>query len=637
MRNRTTTVGTGYSRSFAVIILASCVALSVRAQTTPGPGATAQPSELGEIVVTAQKREQRAMDVGESLTVASGDQLVAAGVTDLTELPKLVPSLSYARTQFGYPILSLRGVGFAGLGIATLPTVSTYVDEALLAYPAMTQGAFLDVERLEVLKGPQGTLFGENVTGGLINIIAAKPTDHFSVGVRSEINNFGGLNLESFVSGPLSDSVRARFAASTEQWGAWQQCYHDCDLTTGAAHRAAARLLIDWTPISILKVSANLNGNYDDSKPQEPALKQLNIQVPPGYPGFATYPPAPNDDRAADFSGNFTPNNHDHSYQFVLREDLQLDPVTLTSITNYANTHTYTSYDGDSSALPIAYSQAFGSIESFNQELRLSGRMEDPNLHYVAGVTYQRNKDIDGNAGQYLGYSGFTPGVALNINNPVGYTSKGIFTSADWEFVKDLTLTAGARYAWLDESASGCIADAGNGLAAAQFNYISDLERAGEGLPPTTGLFVPGGCFALDDRPAVLNTPGAFLPYDANLSKTEQNLSWKGALNYKPTPDTLVYGSASRGFKAGGYQTGYAVAATQFAPYKQEELTAYEIGAKSSLLDRTLDISSAIFYYDYINKQFLTDEPGVIGIQSIIQNIPSSDDKSAHASAVGLL
>src|SRR5882757_3865154 len=133
-------------------------------------GGSSQAS-LAEIIVTAQKREQSVRDVPLTITVASGEHHRESGVTDLSDLSKVTPGFTAATSQSGTPIFSIRGVGFSSFQVGSAPTVSTYLDEASLTYPAMTRGVILDVERVEVLKGPQGILFGQNATGGSINFI----------------------------------------------------------------------------------------------------------------------------------------------------------------------------------------------------------------------------------------------------------------------------------------------------------------------------------------------------------------------------------------------------------------------------------------------------------------------------------
>ena len=160
-----------------------------------------------------------------SIATASGAELLKRGITDPTQLEALVPGFSYQKSSYGVPVFQLRGVGFYDTTQGVTPAVAVYVDEIPLPYSAMTRGAALDVERVEVLKGPQGTLFGQNSTGGAINYIAAKPTDQFSYGTYLDYGRFDAANVEGFVSGALSDTVRARAAVRFEHADAWQYSY----------------------------------------------------------------------------------------------------------------------------------------------------------------------------------------------------------------------------------------------------------------------------------------------------------------------------------------------------------------------------------------------------------------------------
>jgi outer membrane receptor protein involved in Fe transport len=599
-------------------------------QQTTAADASVSNNEEGEIIVTAQKREQALQDVPMTVTAATGEQLETAGVEQIGDLAKIVPALSVGRSQFGFPIISMRGVNLNLAYLSAQPTVSTYVDQALLAYPAMTQGVFLDVQRIEVLKGPQGTLFGANVTGGAINIIAAKPTRDLRYGARAEVNHFGGVDLEGYVSGPLSDTLRARIAASTKQFGAWQRCYFGCDQENGKRNEGAARLLLDWTPTETLTVSLNLNGNYDRGEPQQFQIASKAIVFPPGLPGYAEYPLPPADNRAADFffpEGQRT-KKRDRTLQAVLRVDLDLDWATLTSITNYGDTKRFANFDGDGSVLPLGFNQTFGRIKSFNQELRLGGAALGNTLNYVLGAAYQDDEILDGQSAQWFGYSGIPVGSDALIENPVTYRSVGLFASGDWEFTPGLTLTLGGRYAWMKETTGGCFADAGSGQLAGVFGFVSGQLRAAFGQPPLpAGTFGPGKCFALDDRPEVLGTERAFSPFNEVLKQKEKNFSWKAGLSWEATDDVLLYGLVSRGFKAGSITPGYNTVATQFAKIKQEQLTAYELGIKSQFADRRITFNAAAFYYDYKDKQFATIEPGIIGDQPVVVNIPKSKVK----------
>ena len=188
----------------AALILACATPVQAQSMDTP--------SALEEVVVTAQKRADNINDVPLSIATASGADLLKRGIDDPTQLEALVPGFSYQKSSYGVPVFSLRGVGFYDTTQGVTPAVAVYVDEIPLPYSAMTRGAALDVERVEGIKGPQGTLFGQNSTGGAINYIAAKPTDTFEYGTYLDYGRFDATSAAGFVSGALSDTVRARAA-----------------------------------------------------------------------------------------------------------------------------------------------------------------------------------------------------------------------------------------------------------------------------------------------------------------------------------------------------------------------------------------------------------------------------------------
>ena len=217
---------------------------------------------IQEIVVTAQKRAQSINDVGMSITAATGDQLKMLGITDTSQLAKLVPGFTFTQTGYGTAVYTIRGVGFQESSLAASPAVSVYVDEIPLPFPAETVAAALDPQRVEVLKGPQGLLYGENSTGGAVNYVAAKPTDYFTAGAKGSYGRFNTGDLEAFVSGPITDTLQGRLAVRTVQGGDWQYSYTRSD-TVGAKNLTQARLLLDWRPSDDLEVSLNLNGWLD--------------------------------------------------------------------------------------------------------------------------------------------------------------------------------------------------------------------------------------------------------------------------------------------------------------------------------------------------------------------------------------
>jgi iron complex outermembrane recepter protein len=233
----------------------------------PATAAASSVSEIPEIMVTAQKRSERLTDVPLSVTAVSADQLAKQGIEDPGDLEKIVPGFTYRLSQNGTPIFQIRGIGFYDEQVAVSPTVTIYVDQVPLPYGRMTEGAALDLERVEVLKGPQGTLFGQNATAGAVNYIAAKPTDKFAAGVDLDYGRFNAVSAGAFVSGPLAEGLEARFVFKSETRGDWQ-INRAGDDTLGHRDFQTARLLLDWQPTAALKLEFNLNGWLDKSDTQ---------------------------------------------------------------------------------------------------------------------------------------------------------------------------------------------------------------------------------------------------------------------------------------------------------------------------------------------------------------------------------
>jgi len=229
--------------AFSVVLLSATFSSPIFGQTTAT--STVAPAALDEIIVTAQKRAQSINDVGMAINAVNDEALRQQGIRDVGDLVKIEPSFTVSQAQYGTPVYSVRGVGYNEASLAASPAVSVYVDEVPFAYPALTKGATLDISRVEVLKGPQGTLYGQNATGGAINYIAAKPTDAFEAGVEATYARFDYKDLNAFVSGPLSKDVRARFAFDVTNGGAWQESYTRHD-TIGATRQGKARILLDW-------------------------------------------------------------------------------------------------------------------------------------------------------------------------------------------------------------------------------------------------------------------------------------------------------------------------------------------------------------------------------------------------------
>ena len=266
------------------------------AQAAPAAAAAPQPA-AGEIIVTANKRAQNINDVGLAITALSGNQLAQKGIVNSQDLAKVVPAFTVASAADGTPVYTLRGVGFNTANIGAQPTVSVYNDQAALPYGVMTEGPLFDLERLEVLKGPQGTLFGQNSTGGAINYIANKPTSTPSAGITASYGRFNTVQGEAFVSGPVTDRMNARLSVAGTRADGWQYDYVRGG-KIGKQRKVAARFLLDWEPTDRLTLSLNLNGWIDRSDNQIPQFQQASPRVASqASPLLFTQPAAPKNDR----------------------------------------------------------------------------------------------------------------------------------------------------------------------------------------------------------------------------------------------------------------------------------------------------------------------------------------------------
>ncbi|MGA2952288.1 MAG: TonB-dependent receptor [Caulobacteraceae bacterium] len=589
----------GASLAALVPILAPAVARA--AESSSGGEAVS----VQEIVVTAEKRQETANKVPMTITAATGAQLETLGVKQPRDLVRITPAFTYADSYVGSPIYTLRGVGFSDISLGGRPTVSIYTDEAPLPFAIETRGANLDLERVEVLKGPQGTLFGQNATGGAINFIAAKPTSAPQAGIDVSYGNYNSVDVGGFVSGPITDTLGVRLAVEHTQNDPWQQSY-----TTGAKNGSGdftnGRLILAWTPTSRLKVQLNLNGWIDHSEVQAAQLIAITPSIPaalPFIPGLATYPLAPQDPTAADFNPGEDYHRHNNFGQVNLRIDYDLPhDLTLTSITSYSRYTERQLQDIDATTLSNLSQETFGGITSWSEETRLAGGLFGRG-HFVVGFNYAHDNVLEtdyDNIAQSTTAFIFVPfGLPVytdfrDMDNQETTTVAG-FASADFSVTNTVKIYGGIRYTRAIDKFNGCTSDTGDGIAAEDFTFFYSLLRAGAGLPPIPPI-PAGGCITAG--------PG-YVPGLVTSTLDQDNVSWRVGTEWTPTSALLLYANISKGYKSGGFPDLAASTAAQLSPATQEAVLAYEAGFKATLLDHTLQLNGAGFYYDYTDKQIL--------------------------------
>lgn len=612
----------------------------------PAPAEAAAPAatRIEAVVVTASKRQGYVNAIPTSISAYGGEDLKAAGIEDTRDLAKLVPGFSFADSGFGTPIYTLRGVGFADSSFAATSTVGVYADEVSLAYPVMTKGPDLDLRRVEILKGPQGTLYGRNSTGGTINYVPNAPTPRFTAGAEAGFGSFGRFDAEAFVSGPITDTLRGRFAASTtNSTQGWQNSQTRPGDTLGKQNKQAARGILDWQPLDDFSLRFTLSGWRDGGEPQAPYALALQPQNPffgqAGLsPAVRAYPLNPDnrDPRAADWNPKGNYGLHDNFWLASLRPVWTLtDDIKLTGLFSYAQVR------ADGSKLPQGGlnvedidQQLFAYIRSYSGELRLSGNLFTDRGDWVVGVNgnYDRQHEVIVGYGSEnslnVGLFGSTPPLFKPIffqagaaKSDVHVRSGSAFADGSLKLLESLKLTLGVRYTQEGQDYAGCTYVLENNDSIIPFPYFTLAST----LKGGNSVVAQGQCGSLD-----ANANAGLYTGELN----EHSVSYRSVLSWTPLKDALFYGSYTRGYKAGGFPTVFSVDQASLAPVVQERLDAYEVGSKLTLFDRSVQLNAAAFHYDYRNKQLLTyfRDP-IFGALQYLQNVPRSLVEGGELSA----
>jgi len=572
--------------------------------------ALAQQAGLDEILVTAQRREESAQDISVALTAISGADLQARGVNVINGLEYLSPSLEI-ESQFGsgQPSFSIRGIGFRDYATNNTPTVGVYVDEVAYPFPVMTQGVLFDVERVEVLRGPQGTLYGRNSTGGAINVVSRRPTDELSAGLAAEYGRFDRVQAEGFVSGPIAEGLRARIAAVTTQGGAWQENRED-GRDLGDADRWAVRGLLEADVGERVELLFNAHYYQDNSDGLGLQLFQASVDSTGGLnPALGSFAPH-GDQRSTSFGASqlfsdltgvapdARPFRDNEGFGVSLTATVDLDFAELTYISAYENLQRAEYNDFD--AVPIGAAGVFfeSDIDVITQEARLASTTDGP-LSWIAGLYYS-NEDLDDNY-----QSDFAETFGLAVFTPYRQEARtfGVFGQAEYQFAERLNFILGLRYE--DEN--------------------RDLIGLGTFSPQ-----IAGGVFNFANG----TVDGTLEDRFVGLSE----VSGKVGVEFTPSEDVLFYATASRGVKSGGFTAYNTLNPAGVDPFQAEILWAYEGGFKTDLLDQVLRLNGAIYYYDYNNQQVQsalfspTPAPG-----AVVGRIVNAGDTEIYGAELELL
>lgn len=572
--------------SYALLAATSTTALSAQAQNVPpenisSAAAADTPTEPGDIIVTANRTEQKLQNVGISATVVSEQTLVSSGIVATDNLVILTPGLQIA--QPGGPgltsLISIRGISQNDFAGHLESPNSFYIDDAYQSSPSANTQPLYDVKRVEVLKGPQGTLFGRNSVGGLINILTNDPTDNLGGTLTGEVGNFGHVRVQGAVNVPISNDAQARLAFyKSNQRGYIYNIFNDTHqngddslafrgkLKVALSDRLNAVFAADY--FRFTSDAANVSqliGAVNNSD-------NLGVTVPGRRTAFGYLAPANGYVVNADFNGGLRRENASASAKFTY----ELGFADLVSQTKFGWAKSYYAEDNDSS--PLDYTRFYQRSKStdFTQELRLTGQTDKSQwtvgVYYlnINGGPYTQRFEIRDSGPALIGQIN----AALDTNYDLNTSSISGFAQYAYNLSDNLTLTGGIRYT-SDHK---------------KFNFNFRCDQFAPGLGCAIGLIPPPG------------TEGAASPF--NDSHTEGGVSGKVGIEYKPVDDLLLYATYSRGYKAFSYNVSFSgLAPLSNARFRGEKINAFEIGEKFSFLGGRGKANLSAFYYDYKDYQ----------------------------------
>lgn len=561
--------------------LATSLMFTLPASAQEAPAA-ADEQAGGDIIVTAQKRPELLSKAPLSISAATGDQLKSAGITDASNLATVIPTVRIDQAN-GLQV-TIRGVSSADGTEKGDPSAAFMLNGVYVARPQMLSGAFYDIGRVEVLRGPQGTLYGRNATAGVVNIIANRPsTDKFAAAVNAEYGNYDTYRVDAMVNVPLSDRIAVRAA------GAYNK--HDSYLIAGTGvgdHKLgqdqdeyAGRLSLDAKFGSDDQGELYIVGDYThQGGAGTQAVTMANFYGAATTTSPVYLHPSSSEARTVNYPVVSDPYQDNKIYGVTAEAKWDFGPVNLTYLGSYRifdqdQRSTYVNYNANRYAEQYQYTKN----KSNSQELRLATSGDGP-LTAVAGLYYFKEKSDYADTVLH-GYAGFP--LYTFQQGPVEAESKAAFGQATYEVVKGLRLTGGLRYSQDQKSRLGAtIYDRSSSVIGADTNVLSSINDA---------------------------------------ARTDSKLTWKAGAEYDVTPDILTYGTVSTGYKAGGFNDGCAAGSPGCTSpvvnlyYNPEELTAYEVGVKGKALNRMITFSLAGFYYDYTNMQL--SSPGLIGLTTL--------------------
>ncbi len=545
----------GFTLRFGAALLLTSAA--AHAQSAPDHGADHANSDTGDIVVTASKTGATLLqDTPLAVTAFTADMLEKTGVKDIRDLAAATPNLLVTQNA-SFSQVYIRGIGSNNVFGGSDPSSTIHLDGVYLARPASYLSNFLDVERIEVLRGPQGTLYGRNSVGGTINVISRKPGNELEGKLQATYGNYNFARVEGYISGPI---VTDKLAASFSVIGSRRDGYLK-NIVPGVGDADDERT-----------IGGRGQLRFTPSAPLEIILRADFVHSKDALAGYIKLLQTTTDPLANSVLGdyrkiavNIRPSSNRR--QWGTAAEINYDVAAgmqLKSLTAYRENRLIQVGDTDATALNGRRTDQFEGQHQFSQEFNLTGKTGG--LTYILGAYYfNEHILVDSSVTTY-------PTVRANFNPTINTDALAGFAQGSFAVTDQVTLTAGIRYT----------------SETKKFDQIATNFSLVTGLPLAT-------------YPRIYSTKNTYKAWTP-----------KFGIEFRPAGGVLLYASATKGFKSGGFNFSSVNPAQGFAP---ETLWSYEAGAKLDLLDRVLRLNATIFHYDYSDLQvqsFLS--PGVVDI-----------------------
>jgi iron complex outermembrane recepter protein len=658
-----------FRTSALAIVLAGAFASAANAQAT-AQTETDSGSTVDEIVVTAQMREQSLQDVPIVVTSVNAQQLRDAGVRDIKDLTIVAPGLTVTSTSSSAVTTArIRGIGTVGDNPGLESSVGVIIDGVYRPRNGVAFSDLGETSRIEVLKGPQGTLFGKNTTAGVINIITARPSFQLGATSEAQFTNFDGFGGSISVTGPIvDDKVAARvYVAARERDGYYKSIgpdNNDQDFYTGRAQ-------ILFTPTDTIDINVSMDYTKRDERCCG-AVQILNgatqAIINSLAPGGLAIPPDP--DSFRDYSNrSFLKTVKDSGFAVEANwKTPWLGGAKLTSITAVRDWSQVGGSDIDWTRADILYSPSrrdssnpgSSKFHTFTQEVRLAGATEK--LDWLIGAFYSR-EDLGLHVRsvtygtQYEQYVNALFGNTLSsvfTGRPLGTTfvagqgqddlynqreeGFSLFTNNSYKVTDALELTVGLRYTWEDKDLKTFWSNTDGGIGCA--TALARAAAIGGPVPANGALIRAGGLLAAGPYAvlcAASNSPAFGQVRNNDQSLSEEKLTGTAKVAYRFSPEVMTYASFARGYKAGGFnldriatttqtvrgQPTQPVLDTSFAP---ETVDSYEIGMKNTLFNRKVLLNVTGFYQRYEDFQLNAFNGLVFSVASVPKVISKGVD-----------